>query len=73
MKHVATNAPRRVDRLVAVGAVIFLVGVASVALVLALFLTGTKDVPLALTLGASLLPVGFALALLGILSSARGR
>ena len=73
MKHVATNAPRRVDRLVAVGAVIFLVGVASVAVVLALFLTGTKDVPLALTLGASLLPVGFALALLGILSSARGR
>ena len=73
MKHAALNAPRRIDRLVAVGAVIFVVGVVCVAVVLVLFLTGSRDVPLALTLGASLLPVGFALALLGILSSARGR
>ena len=73
MKHVATNAPRRIDRLVAVGAVIFVAGAACVAIVLALFLTGSKNVPLGLTLGASLLPVGFALALLGLLSSARGR
>ena len=73
MKHASPDAPRRIDRLVSVGAAIFVVGVVCVAAVLALFLTGSRDVPLALTLGASLLPVGFALALLGILSSARGR
>ena len=73
MKHASPDAPRRIDRLVAVGAVIFVAGVVCVTAVLALFLTGSRDVPLVLTLGASLLPVGFALALLGIASSARGR
>ncbi len=71
-RHAAppTRAPG--DVLVRTGAVIFGVGVVGVLLILVPFLLGSRDsAPLALDLLALLLPVGFGLALLGLLRGAR--
>ena len=63
---------RRADLLVRIGAAVFAVGVVALLLVVVPFLLGDRDDPgLALDLLALALPVGFGLALLGLLLGAR--
>jgi hypothetical protein len=70
--HAAPKQRRPGDVLVRLGAGVFAVGVVAVLLILVPFLAGTRaDAPLALDLLALLLPVGFGLALLGLLRGAR--
>lgn len=72
-RHAAPGSARPGDRLVRLGALLFAAGVVGVLLVLVPFLLGRDDAPLWTTLVASLLPVGFGLALLGLLRGARSR
>lgn len=72
-RHAAAEPPAPGDRLVRVGAIVFGLGVLGVLAVLVPFLLGAEDAPLWTTLAASLLPVGFGLALLGLLRGARYR
>lgn len=57
------------DLLVAVGVVLFLLGVAAVLLDVLPFFAGTDNRPLWLNLASFLAPLGFGLALLGLLRS----
>lgn len=59
------------DRLVRVGAVVFALGVLAVLAVVVPFFFGAHDRPTWLNLSALLLPVGFGLALLGLLRGAK--
>jgi hypothetical protein len=68
-RHADPATRRPGDRLVGVGAVVFVVGLVAVVGCLVLFLGGS-DVPLALVLLASTLPVGLGLALAGLVRSA---
>jgi hypothetical protein len=61
----------RGDLLVRVGAVVFGLGAVAVVAVLLPFFLGAHDLPTWLNLGALLLPVGLALALVGLLLGAR--
>jgi hypothetical protein len=62
------------DLLIRCGAILFAVGaVAVVAIVLPFFFIDGHDAPTTLNLVALLLPVGLALALLGLLVGARGK
>lgn len=61
------------ERLVLVGAGVFAVGLLAVVAVVAGFLLGGDNAPLALTELSLLLPVGLGLALLGLLRRARRR
>ena len=72
-RHAASGSPRPGDGLVRAGAVLFGLGVLGVLAVLVPFLLGREDAPLWTTLVASLLPVGLALSLLGLLRGARSR
>lgn len=70
MTHAAPDRPRPGERMVRAGAAVFAVGLAAVAVALLLFVTGRADVPLWLTLLAVLLPLGLAVALVGLLRAA---
>lgn len=71
-RHEAPRDRRPGDVLVRAGALVFAVGVVGVTLILVPFLAGTRrDAPMSLDLMALLLPVGFGLALLGLLRGAR--
>ena len=71
-RHSAPRRRRPGDLLVRAGAVLFAVGAVGVLLAVVPFLTGARDdAPLALDVVALLLPVGFGLALLGLLRSSR--
>lgn len=72
-RHASRQPPQRGDRTVKVGAVLFGLGVLGVLAVVVPFLLGRDDAPLWTTLVASLLPVGLALSLLGLLRGARSR
>lgn len=72
-RHAARQPPQRGDRMVRAGAVLFGVGVLGVLAVVVPFLLGRDDAPLWTTLVASLLPVGLAVSLLGLLRGARAR
>lgn len=72
-RHAAAQPPRRGDRLVRAGAVLFGLGVLGVLAVVVPFLVGEDDAPLWTTLVASLLPVGLAVSLVGLLRGARSR
>ena len=72
-RHGAPEVPRPGERLVRAGAVVFGVGVLGIAAVLVPFLLGRQDAPLWTTLVASLMPIGLALSLLGLLRGARSR
>ncbi len=61
----------RGDRLVAVGALVFTVGLLATLVTLVPFFVGSEPFPTAVYLVALLAPVGFALALTGLLCSAR--
>lgn len=67
--HAAPDPPG--TGLVRAGAVLFGIGVLGILAVVGPFLLGRDDAPLWSTLLASLLPVGFGVALLGLLRSAR--
>ena len=70
--HVAPHRRRPGELLIRVGAGFFGVGVVAVLLVLVPFLAGSRrDAPLPLGLVALALPVGFGLALIGLLRGAR--
>lgn len=56
---------------VAVGAVLFVIGLAAIAVIMVLFATGSHDLPLWLNLTAMLAPVGFGIGLFGIFLEAR--
>ena len=71
-RHASSQVRRPGDRLVGAGAAVFAVGVVAVLACVVLFLAG-GDVPLALVLAASSLPVGLGLALAGLLRSALSR
>lgn len=71
-RHAAPDAHRPGDRLVGLGAVVFLVGLVAVTAVVLRFLNDAA-VPLWLVLVASTLPVGLGLALLGLLRSVLSR
>ena len=64
-------APLPGERAVRVGAALFAVGVVGVLFVLVPFFFGRDDAPLWTTLLASVLPLGLAVALLGLLHGAR--
>lgn len=71
-RHAAPLDRRPGDLLVRVGGVVFGLGVVGVVLILVPFLTGSRrDAPTSLDLVALLLPVGFGLALLGLLRGVR--
>ena len=71
-RHAAPRERRPGELLVRVGAAVFAVGVVGITLILVPFLAGTRrDAPTVLDLAALLLPVGFGLALLGLVRSAR--
>ncbi len=59
------------DLLVRGGAVVFAIGVVAVVAIVVPFFLGQHDAPEALNLVALLLPVGFGLALLGLLRGAK--
>lgn len=59
------------DRLVRLGALLFVVGGVGVLGVVLPFFLGRDDAPLGWTLVASVMPVGLGLALLGLLRGAR--
>ena len=67
----APDAPRPGERAVRAGAALFGLGVVGVLCVLVPFFFGRDDAPLWTTLLASLLPVGLAVALGGLLRAAR--
>jgi hypothetical protein len=71
-RHASSDVRRPGDRLVGAGAVVFVVGLVAVVMVVGLFVAD-RDVPLALVLVASSLPVGLGLALVGLLRSALSR
>ncbi len=56
---------------IAVGAVLFVIGLVAVAVIMVLFATGAHDLPLWLNLTAMLAPVGFGVGLYGIAREAR--
>ena len=66
-----TDEPRPGDTLVRVGAGVFALGLVGVLLVVVPFFLGHGEAPLPLDLLALLLPVGFGLALLGLLRGTR--
>ena len=69
-----TPAPRRTgrgDRLVALGAIVFTVGLLATLVTMVPFFIGSDPFPTAVYLIALLAPVGFALALAGLLRAAR--
>ncbi len=70
-----TRSGRRTagDRLVLVGAAVFAVGVVAAIAVLAPFLVGGAPLPSVAYLLALLAPLGFGLALLGLVLAARKR
>ena len=69
--QVSNQTPKAGDGLVRVGAFVFILGaLATIATVVPLFL-GAKPLPTAAYLVSMLMGVGFALALLGLLRSAR--
>ena len=70
-RHAAPDARRPGERLVRVGAVLFGLGALGGLGVLVPFLLGREDAPLWTTLVASLLPLGLAVALVGLLREAR--
>ncbi len=72
-RHEAPDDPRPGERLVRVGAGVFAVGVVGVLLAVVPFFFGRDDASSAVTLVASLLPVGLGLALVGLLLGARSR
>jgi UDP-N-acetylmuramyl pentapeptide phosphotransferase/UDP-N-acetylglucosamine-1-phosphate transferase len=61
------------ERLVRVGGVLFVVGVLAAALTVAPFLTGGERLPTAAYVASMLAPVGFGLALTGIVRDIRAR
>ena len=61
----------RGDRLVALGAVVFTVGLLATLVTMVPFFIGSDPLPTAVYLIALLAPVGFALALAGLLRTAR--
>ena len=71
-RHAGGDA-RPGERIVRLGAALFGLGLVGVLLVVVPFLLGRDDAPLWTTLLASLMPVGLALALLGLLRGARRR
>ncbi len=71
-RHDAALNRRPGDLLVRTGAAVFGLGVVGVVLILVTFLTGSRrDAPTSLDLVALLLPVGFGMALLGLLRGVR--
>ena len=69
-----SGAPQRAgggDRLVALGAIVFTVGLLATLVTLVPFFVGSDPFPTAVYLVALLAPVGFALALAGLLRAAR--
>lgn len=56
---------------IAVGAGLFVIGLLAIAVIMVLFATGAKDLPLWLNLTAMLAPVGFGIGLIGIFREAR--
>jgi uncharacterized protein (DUF983 family) len=56
---------------VRVGAVLFVLGIVGILVVLGSYFSGSRDVPLWMTLLASVGPFGLAIALLGLLHGAR--
>ena len=69
-----SDAPRRNragDRLVAVGAMVFMVGLLATLVTMVPFFVGSDPFPTAVYLVALLAPVGLAVALTGLLRSAR--
>lgn len=71
-RHSAQDS-RPGDALVRAGGLLFGLGVLGVLAVLVPFLLGREDAPLWTTLVASLLPVGLAVSLFGLLRGARSR
>ena len=70
------RTPRRArpgDRLVAVGAVVFTVGLLATLVTMVPFFVGSDPFPTAVYLVALFAPVGLALALMGLLRSARAQ
>ena len=61
------------DRLVRLGAALFALGLVGVVLVVVPFWLGDGQAPLALSLLALLAPLGFGVALLGLLLGSRSR
>ena len=62
---------RRPTGPIAVGAVLFVLGLIAIAVIMVLFATGSHDLPLWLNLTAMLAPIGFGIGLVGILQEAR--
>jgi hypothetical protein len=56
---------------IAVGAVLFVIGLLAIGVIMVLFTTGAQDLPLWLNLTAMLAPVGFGVGLIGIYGEAR--
>ncbi len=56
---------------IAVGAVLFVIGLLAIGVIMVLFATGAHDLPLWLNLTAMLAPVGFGIGLIGIFAEAR--
>ena len=65
------QAARPGDRLVRAGGVLFAVGLVCTVLTFGPFFFGADDRPLVLNLGALLAPLGFGLALVGLVRGAR--
>lgn len=72
-RHAAPDAPGPGDRLVRLGVLVFVVGVAGMLCAFVPFFFGRVDAPSWTALVASLMPVGLGIALLGLLRSARSR
>ena len=70
-RHRARQAPRPGDRLVRAGGALFAVGLLFTLLTFGPFFFGVDERPLVLSLGALLAPVGFGLALAGLVRQAR--
>ncbi|MGN6246190.1 MAG: hypothetical protein ACTHQ3_21275 [Motilibacteraceae bacterium] len=67
------DAARPGDRLVTVGAVLFGIGLVAVLITVVPFFLGTDRMPLGVYLTAALAPIGFAVALVGLVRGARSR
>lgn len=61
------------DRLVTVGAILFGIGLVAVLITVVPFFLGTDRMPLAVYLTAALAPLGFGVALVGLVRGARSR
>ena len=73
-RHAAADSGRPGDRLVSVGAALFVLGVVAVVVAVVPVLLGAEASPdLPAVLAGVLLPLGFGLALGGLLRSARAR